>query len=95
MTPTGGLLEDELGVQVFVRHGKRLVATLAALREGRDTAAAIAAGLTWTRREHRLDELDPFNAMLATLETAAHLEVLVERGAVVAREQDGVRYYSE
>jgi hypothetical protein len=50
--------------------------------------------LTWTRRERRLDELDPFNAMLATLETAAHLDVLVERGAAVCREQDGVRHYS-
>jgi glyoxylase-like metal-dependent hydrolase (beta-lactamase superfamily II) len=90
-----GMRVHERVDELLAHHGKRLDATLAGLREGRDTAAAIAAGLTWTRREHRLHELDPFNAMLATLETAAHLEVLVERGAVVAHEQDGVRYYSE
>jgi hypothetical protein len=80
--------------ELLAHHGHRLDATLAALKEGRDTAAAVAAALTWTRRERRLDELDPFNAMLATLETAAHLDVLVERGAAVCREQDGVRHYS-
>ena len=90
-----GMRVHERVDELLAHHGKRLDATLAALREGRNTAAAVAAGLTWTRRERRLDELDPFNEMLATLETAAHLEVLVERGVLATREQDGVRYYSE
>lgn len=80
--------------ELLAHHGRRLDATLAAVREGRSTAHEVAGVLTWTRREHRLDGLDPFNAMLATLETAAHLDVLVERGAVTAREQDAVRHYS-
>ena len=90
-----GMRVHERVDELLAHHGKRLDATLAALREGRNTAAAVAAGLTWTRRERRLDELDPFNEMLATLETAAHLEVLVERGVLATRKQDGVRYYSE
>jgi hypothetical protein len=53
----------------------------------------VAAALPWTRRDRRLDELDAFNAMLATLETMAHLDVLVERLAGTAEERDGVRYY--
>jgi glyoxylase-like metal-dependent hydrolase (beta-lactamase superfamily II) len=89
-----GMRVHERVDELLAHHGHRLDATLAALKEGRDTAAAVAAALTWTRRERRLDELDPFNAMLATLETAAHLDVLVERGAAVCREQNGVRHYS-
>jgi glyoxylase-like metal-dependent hydrolase (beta-lactamase superfamily II) len=89
-----GMRVHERVDELLAHHGKRLDATLAAIQEGRGTAAAVAAGLTWTRRERLLDELDTFNAVLATLETAAHLEVLVERGAAVGHEQDGVRYYS-
>jgi len=89
-----GMRVHERVDELLAHHGTRLDATLAALKEGRDTAVAVAGALTWTRRERRLDELDPFNAMLATLETAAHLDVLVERGAAVCREHNGVRYYS-
>jgi hypothetical protein len=32
--------------------------------------------------------------MLATLETMAHLEVLVERGLATITEQDGVAHYA-
>jgi hypothetical protein len=63
-------------------------------RRGRSTAAEVAAALPCTRRDRRLDELDTFNAMPATLETAAHLDVLVVRGAVSSAEQDGVTTYS-
>lgn len=80
--------------ELLAHHGKRLDATLAALGEGRHTAAAVADGLTWTRRERRLAEMDDFNTMLATLETAAHLEVLVQRGIVTRHEEEGVVGYS-
>ncbi len=80
--------------ELLAHHGARLDATLAALGEGRGTAAEVAAALPWTRRQRRLDELDPFNAMLATLETAAHLDLLVERGAANRDERDGVCHYS-
>lgn len=75
-------------------HGRRLDATLAAVRAGRSTAALVAAALPWTRREKSLADLDDFNAMLAVLETAAHLDVLAERGAVTAVERDGVVDYA-
>ena len=80
--------------ELLAHHGKRLDATLAALQEGRSTAYEVATVLPWTRRDRSLAELDPFNAMLATLETAAHLDVLVERGMVTAVERAGIRYYT-
>ena len=46
--------------------------------------------LTWTRRGRSYDELDDFNKMIATCETIAHLDVLVERGvAQVESDPDG------
>lgn len=75
-------------------HGDRLDATLAAVREGRTTALAVAEVLPWTRHRRRLPEMDRFNAMLAVLETQAHLDVLAERGAVTGVSQDGVTHYT-
>jgi hypothetical protein len=49
--------------------------------------------MTWTRRQRRLDELDPFNQMLAVLETAAHLDLLVLQGRLRALVSDGVTGY--
>lgn len=89
-----GMRVHERVDELIAHHGARLDATLAAVREGRTTAHEVAAVLPWTRRERRLVELDLFNAMLATLETAAHLEVLAERGAVSRTGQDGVDYYT-
>ncbi|MBV9921157.1 MAG: MBL fold metallo-hydrolase, partial [Pseudonocardia sp.] len=80
--------------ELIAHHAKRLDATLAALAEGRSTAYAVAGVLTWTRRDRTLSELDPFNEMLATLETMAHLEVLVERSIVTTTLQDGVAHYT-
>ncbi len=89
-----GMRVHERVDELLAHHGKRLDATLAAVAEGRSTAAEVAAVLPWTRRERRLDELDPFNQMLATLETAAHLDVLVQRGAVVGTELAEVAHYA-
>ena len=75
-------------------HGDRLDDTLAAVREGRSTAHAVAEALPWTRHRRRLAEMDTFNAMLAVLETQAHLDVLAERGAVTITLQSGVAYYT-
>ena len=49
---------------------------------GARTAFDVAGVLPWTRHEHTLVDLDVFNAALATLETRAHLELLVARGAL-------------
>jgi hypothetical protein len=51
--------------------------------------------MRWTRRQTPLDELDPFNRMLAVTETLAHLELLVAQGRVSrAEEEDPVTYQS-
>jgi hypothetical protein len=38
--------------------------------------------------------MDPFNQMLAVLETAAHLDLLVSQGKLSAQTVDGVRRYA-
>jgi glyoxylase-like metal-dependent hydrolase (beta-lactamase superfamily II) len=89
-----GMRVHERVDELLAHHGTRLDATLAAVRDGRTTAHEVADVLPWTRRAHRLADLDPFNSMLAILETAAHLDVLVERGAVTLDEQDGRARYT-
>jgi glyoxylase-like metal-dependent hydrolase (beta-lactamase superfamily II) len=89
-----GMRVHERVDELIAHHARRLDATLAALAEGRSTAYAVAGAITWTRRERTLSELDPFNEMLATLETMAHLEVLVERGRATRTEEDGVAHYT-
>lgn len=89
-----GMRVHERVDQLIVHHGVRLSASLAALRAGRSTAAEVAAVLPWTRRATPFADLDPFNAMLAVLETASHLEVLVARGVLKRSEQDGIDHYS-
>lgn len=89
-----GMRVHERVDELIAHHAKRLDATLAALQEGRSTAYEVAGALPWTRREHTLDELDLFNASLATTETAAHLDVLVERGVVNVGEQGGIAHYT-
>ena len=91
--PTGMRVHERVD-ELIAHHGVRLDASLAAVREGRSTAHEVAAVLPWTRRGTALADLDPFNAMLATLETVSHLEVLVTRGVLRRTEQDGVDHYS-
>ena len=66
--------------QLLEHHETRLAQTLEAASDGPVTAFAAAGALPWTRRKRKLTELDPMNQLLATGETAAHLEVLVLRG---------------
>jgi glyoxylase-like metal-dependent hydrolase (beta-lactamase superfamily II) len=63
-----------------VHHAARLTSTKNAVVRGATTSYAAASELTWTRHHRRFEELDPFNRMLAVLETAAHLDLLVQRG---------------
>ncbi|GAA1858372.1 MBL fold metallo-hydrolase [Pseudonocardia ailaonensis] len=79
--------------ELLAHHGERLDASLAAVREGRHTAFEVAGALGWTRRLRRLDELDLQNTMLAVNETLAHLDVLVERGALTRTDVDGITRY--
>jgi glyoxylase-like metal-dependent hydrolase (beta-lactamase superfamily II) len=80
--------------QLVEHHDKRLALTEAAAKAGAHTAFEAASALRWTRREHRVADLDPFNAMLAIFETGAHLELLVAQGRLTVGETDGVKTYS-
>lgn len=80
--------------ELLAHHEARLDASLAAISEGAHTAYEVAGRLGWTRRGTPFAELDMFNAMLAVLETAAHLEVLAERGWLRRTVQDGVVHYT-
>ena len=79
--------------ELLAHHGQRLDDSLAAVREGRHSAFEVAGALGWTRRNTALADLDLQNSTLAVLETRAHLDVLVERGALVRSEVDGIALY--
>jgi glyoxylase-like metal-dependent hydrolase (beta-lactamase superfamily II) len=79
--------------ELLEHHRTRLEDTVEAIAKGADTAAAAAGLLTWTRRAKALPDLDPFNRMLAVLETATHLDLLVLQGRLQAEESGGVLAY--
>jgi glyoxylase-like metal-dependent hydrolase (beta-lactamase superfamily II) len=68
--------------ELLAHHDERLELTQRAVAAGAASARDVAVRLTWTRRGTAFADLDPFNAMLAVLETAAHLDVLMLRGDV-------------
>ena len=80
--------------ELLAHHDRRLDETLAAVRGGAATAYEAGGALRWTRREHRLADLDPFNAMLAVFETAAHLDLLVAQGRLSVTTQNGTHVYT-
>jgi glyoxylase-like metal-dependent hydrolase (beta-lactamase superfamily II) len=61
-------------------HRQRLLLCQEAIGAGARTATDVARALPWTRRGRRFEDLDTFNQMLAVAESAAHLELLAERG---------------
>ena len=79
--------------ELLAHHEQRLARTAEAVREGAGTAYEAARRLGWTRRERAFDTLDLFNQVLATGETAAHLDVLVVRGELKSSVVDGVVEY--
>ncbi len=80
--------------QLLEHHETRLAQTLAAATAGPVTAFQAAGALPWTRRQRKLAELDVMNQLLATGETAAHLEVLVARGQLAReRSAEGIDRY--
>ena len=66
--------------ELIAHHDRRLDASAAVIKAGASTAYEAARALRWTRRERPFDDLDPFNQMMAVMETAAHLDVLVRQG---------------
>ena len=79
--------------ELLAHHDERLERCRAAVVGGCATAHDVAGELTWTRHERRFAELDVFNGALASLETMAHLELLVARGDLT-RTEDGPRRYA-
>jgi len=75
--------------QLLQHHERRLQHCLRTLVGEPLTSVDVADQLPWTRHEHPFSSLDLFNSVLATLETKAHLELLVARGEVVRQETDG------
>jgi glyoxylase-like metal-dependent hydrolase (beta-lactamase superfamily II) len=79
--------------ELLAHHDDRLGRCLAAVQAGAATALEAARSLRWTRRARQLGELDPFNQMLAVIETRAHLELLAAQGRLASSNRDGVVFY--
>ena len=97
LLPAHGPVTDSAHARIdelIAHRDRRLDACAAVIARGADTAYAAAGLLTWTRRERHFDELDPFNQMMAVMETAAHLDVLVSQGRLRSAEPDGVVLYA-
>ena len=81
--------------ELLEHHRERLDIAAAQVRAGRSTAFEVARGMSWTRRQRKLDDLDVFSRMLAVLEIDAHLDVLVDQGVLDSHvDEDGVRHYA-
>jgi glyoxylase-like metal-dependent hydrolase (beta-lactamase superfamily II) len=91
--PVTGSVHDRVD-ELVEHHRVRLDTMAAAMGWGVDTAAQVAAKVTWTRRERTLAELDTFNQFLAVCETGAHLDLLVSQGRATRELRDGVRHYT-
>jgi glyoxylase-like metal-dependent hydrolase (beta-lactamase superfamily II) len=81
--PAHGPAFQDLGGRIdelLEHHRQRLLLCREAVAAGASTAIDVARALPWTRRGRRFEDLDAFNQMLAVGESAAHLELLVERG---------------
>src|SRR5690606_20169627 len=80
--------------ELLAHHEHRLARCLDAFGGTAELTAHDVAGLLpWTRHDHAFSTLDLFNAGLATMETRAHLELLVARGALTRRLVDGNEVY--
>lgn len=79
--------------ELLAHHDHRLELCRAAVAAGAATAYGVAAQLTWTRHERHLGELDVFNTALASMETMAHLDLLVRRGVLDRELDEGVAVY--
>ncbi len=86
LLPAHGPVADSTHARVgelLAHHDDRLAACLARVEAGAVTAYEAAVTLPWTRRQRDFAELDAFNQMLATFETAVHLELLAARGRLL------------
>jgi len=75
-------------------HDDRFTACAEAVAAGAATGYQVAQALRWTSRGRQLDELDPFNQMLAVIETRLHLDLLAAQGRLTVSWADGVACYA-
>jgi glyoxylase-like metal-dependent hydrolase (beta-lactamase superfamily II) len=75
-------------------HDDRLATMAQRVLEGRTTGLEVARSVGWTKREVDFETMPAFHQMLAIVETAAHLRLLVEQGRVVESVRDGVHRYA-
>ncbi len=80
--------------ELLAHHDDRLGRCAEAVAAGAGTAYQVACALRWTRRGRHLEDLDPFNQMLAVTETRAHLELLCAQGRLTVSWDDGVAVYT-
>lgn len=80
--------------ELLAHHRERLELAADLVRSGAETVWEVAHGLRWTRQERRVGELDPFNRMLAVIETKSHLDVLVDRGELTRTTREGLLRYA-
>jgi glyoxylase-like metal-dependent hydrolase (beta-lactamase superfamily II) len=90
--PVAASVHDRVD-ELLAHHAVRLDSAERAVSHGAATAFEAATVLTWTRRERAFGDLDPFSQMLAVLETAAHLDLLVMQGRLRATVSDGTTGY--
>lgn len=97
LLPAHGPVQDSAHKRVhelLAHHEQRLDDIRQAMRPGRSTAYEVAQGIKWTRRQQRFDDLEVVSQLLATGETAAHLEVLALRGQLVRHtDPDGTDHF--
>jgi glyoxylase-like metal-dependent hydrolase (beta-lactamase superfamily II) len=79
--------------ELLEHHDRRLAEINELVVQGAHTAFEAAGIMKWTRRLRSLSDMDPFNEMLAVLETMSHLDVLVLEGRLRGTDVDGVRHY--
>jgi glyoxylase-like metal-dependent hydrolase (beta-lactamase superfamily II) len=99
LLPAHGPVTDSAHARVnelLAHHEDRLAEALAAVQAGNGANAhQVAQSIRWTRRRKHFDELEPVSQLLATGETAAHLEVLALRGDLTrAVDPDGIVTYT-
>ena len=97
LLPAHGPVTDSVHARIdelIAHHGNRLDETERAVAAGATTAYDVARQLRWTRRLRTLDELDPFNQMLAIAETGAHLQLLAAQSRVSVTDDSNVRHYT-
>ncbi|HQR27567.1 MAG TPA: MBL fold metallo-hydrolase [Nocardioides sp.] len=97
LLPAHGPVADSSHARVdelIAHHAHRLALCRAAVPAAGATAYTTAHELPWTRHDLAFDDLDLFNAAMATMETRAHLELLVARGELRVEETTAGAVYS-